>query len=42
MTGFDEESKNFRQKFRPLIVVEPLELLKIVEEKTRENLVLKP
>ena len=42
MTGIDETSKNFRQKFRPLKVIEPLEFLKIVEEKTKENLVLKP
>ncbi len=41
MTGFDEESKNFRQKFRLLKVIEPLEFLKIVEEKTKENLVVK-
>lgn len=42
MTGFDEESKNFRRKFRLLKVIEPFEFLKIVEEKTKENLVLKP
>ena len=33
MTGFDLESKEFRQKTRPLKIVEPLEFLKIVEEK---------
>jgi predicted nucleic acid-binding protein len=37
MTGINEESKKFRQKFRPLKVIEPLEFLKIVEEKTKEN-----
>jgi putative PIN family toxin of toxin-antitoxin system len=42
MTCFDNESKNFRQKFRPLKVINPLKFLKIVEEKTKENLVLKP
>ncbi len=29
MTSFNDESKNFRQKFRPLKVIEPLEFLKI-------------
>lgn len=33
MTGFDVESKEFRQKTRPLKIVEPLEFLKIVNEK---------
>ncbi len=42
MTDFDNESKNFRQKFRLLKVIEPFEFLKIVEEKTKENLVVKP
>lgn len=32
MTGYEVESKEFRQKTRPLKVVEPLEFLKIVEE----------
>lgn len=40
MTGFDNDSKEFRQKFRPLKIIEPLEFLKIVEEKT--NLSVKP
>ena len=34
MTGFDVGSKEFRQKTRPLKVVEPLEFLKIVEKHT--------
>ena len=42
MTGFDNDSKEFRQKFRPLKVIEPLELLKIVEEKTKKDLAVKP
>lgn len=42
MTGFDVESKEFRQRTRPLKVVEPLEFLKIVEEKTKKNLSIKP
>jgi putative PIN family toxin of toxin-antitoxin system len=42
MTGFDLESKQFRQKFRPLKVVQPLEFLEIVEESLRKNISLKP
>jgi putative PIN family toxin of toxin-antitoxin system len=42
MTGFDFESKQFRQKFRPLKVVQPLEFLRIVEENLRKNISLKP
>ena len=42
MTGYDAESKEFRQRTRPLKVVEPLEFLKIVEEKTRKDLSVKP
>ena len=42
MTGFDLESKQFRQKFRPLKVVQPLEFLRIVEENLRKNISLKP
>jgi uncharacterized protein len=33
MTGFTDNCKEFRQRFRPLKVVEPLEFLRIVEEK---------
>jgi predicted nucleic acid-binding protein len=33
MTGFTDDCKEFRQRFRPLEVVEPLEFLRIVEEK---------
>jgi putative PIN family toxin of toxin-antitoxin system len=36
MTGHDDISKEFRQRFRPLKVVEPLEFLRIVEEKLKE------
>jgi putative PIN family toxin of toxin-antitoxin system len=32
MTGYDDDSREFRQRFRPLKVIEPLEFLKIVEE----------
>lgn len=42
MTGFDDDSKEFRQKFRPLKIIEPLEFLKIVEEKTKKDLAVKP
>lgn len=33
MTGIDLESKEFRQRFRPLKIVEPIEFLKIIAEK---------
>ena len=33
MAGIDIESKEFRQRFRPLKVVEPIEFLRIIEEK---------
>lgn len=36
MTGTDNESKEFRQRFRPLKIIEPIELLRIIEE----NLIL--
>jgi putative PIN family toxin of toxin-antitoxin system len=42
MTSYDVESKEFRQKTRPLCIIEPLEFLKIVEEKQKENLGIKP
>lgn len=42
MTGFNDDSKEFRQKFRPLKIIEPLEFLKIVEEKTKKDLAVKP
>lgn len=42
MTGFDVESKEFRQKTRPLKIVEPIDFLKIVEEKTKKDLSIKP
>jgi putative PIN family toxin of toxin-antitoxin system len=41
MTGFDDNSKEFRQRFRPLKVIQPLELLKIVKERTKEGLSVK-
>lgn len=42
MTGYDVESKDFRQRTRPLKVVEPLEFLKIIEETTQKDLSVKP
>jgi uncharacterized protein len=33
MSGFDDDCKEFRKRFRSLKVVEPLEFLRIVEEK---------
>jgi putative PIN family toxin of toxin-antitoxin system len=42
MTSYDAESKEFRQKTRPLRIIDPLEFLKIVEEKRKENLGIKP
>jgi len=41
MTGFDDDSKEFRQKFRRLKIVQPLEFLKIVEDRTKERLSVK-
>ncbi len=32
MTGHSDECKEFRQRFRPLCVVEPVEFLKLIEE----------
>ena len=42
MIGFNEESKTFRQKFRPLRIVQPLEFLKIIEAKIKEDLTINP
>lgn len=42
MTDYDVESKQFRQRFRHLKVVEPIEFLKIVEEITKKDLSVKP
>jgi len=42
MNGYDIESKQFRQKFRPLKIVQPLEFLQIVEEKIKETIAIKP
>lgn len=42
MSGYDFESKQFRQKFRPLKIVQPLEFLRIVEEKVKETIAIKP
>ena len=33
MIGIDVESKEFRQKFRSLKIVEPIEFLKIIEDR---------
>lgn len=32
MTGIDTQSKEFRQRFRPLRIIEPVEFLKIIRE----------
>ena len=37
MTSFDDDSKEFRQKFRPLRVIQPLEFLKMIEEQTKKG-----
>ncbi len=42
MTDYDIESKTFRQKFRTLKIVQPLDFLRIVEEKIKELLAVKP
>ncbi len=42
MTDYDMESKTFRQKFRPLKIVQPLEFLRIVEDKIKETIAVKP
>jgi putative PIN family toxin of toxin-antitoxin system len=41
MTGFDDDSKEFWQRFKSLKVTEPLEFLKIVENKDEKVLELK-
>lgn len=33
MSGFTDDCKEFRQRFRPLKIVKPLEFLRIIEEK---------
>ncbi len=42
MTGYDDDSREFRQRFRPLKVIEPLEFLKIVEAQMKKDLAVKP
>jgi putative PIN family toxin of toxin-antitoxin system len=42
MTDHDNNSKEFRQKFRTLKIVQPLEFLRIVEDKLNKTLDLKP
>ncbi|MGI8641003.1 MAG: putative toxin-antitoxin system toxin component, PIN family [Pyrinomonadaceae bacterium] len=37
MKGYDVESKEFRQRLRPLKIVEPIAFLKIVEEQTQKD-----
>lgn len=39
MTGIDTQSKEFRQRFRPMKIVEPIEFLKIIRGK---DLLLEP
>lgn len=36
MTGHADECKEFRQRFRPLRVIEPTELLRVIEEREGE------
>jgi uncharacterized protein len=36
MTGYTDECKEFRQRFRPLKIIDPLEFLKIVETESSE------
>lgn len=38
MTGYSIECKEFRRRFRPLRVVEPVEFLRIVAEKTGDEI----
>lgn len=42
MTDYDDTSKEFRQRFRPMKVVEPLEFLRIVEAKLKEDMSINP
>lgn len=42
MTSFDDDSKSFRQRFRPLKVIQPLDFLKIIEDQTKTGLSVKP
>jgi uncharacterized protein len=42
MSGYEIESKQFRQRFRPLKIVQPLEFLRIVEEEIKKSTALKP
>ena len=37
MTSYTDDGKEFRQRFRPLKIIEPLESLKIVRERTEET-----
>ncbi|HEY0460054.1 MAG TPA: putative toxin-antitoxin system toxin component, PIN family [Pyrinomonadaceae bacterium] len=42
MNSYDPESKEFRQRFRPLKIVAPLEFLKIVEDDLSKVISIKP
>lgn len=42
MHDYDAASKEFRQKFRPLKVIEPLDFLKIVEAEVSKKISIKP
>lgn len=42
MTGYDVQSKEFRQKTRPLMIVEPLAFLRIVDEFIKGDLSVNP
>ena len=40
MTGHADECKEFRQRFRPLRIIEPAEFLRLIEERTDEQILL--
>lgn len=42
MSGFDDTSKLFRQKFRPLKIVEPSDFIAIVEERLKKDMSINP
>lgn len=42
MTGYDDSSQEFRQRFRPLKVVKPVDFIEIVDEKLKEDMSINP
>jgi len=42
MIGYDDTSKEFRQRFRPLRIVDPIEFLRIVDEKLKVDMSINP